>query len=122
MLATTGSGSNAESANMLAATCVTKLRTFLEDPDQNCTFVAILCELFSLQLLYLCQIYLLTIYLYVNSEVYWIAGVDQNSTNTPLPRGRAQGYYSQVYRRPRHFDPHEDSGSDCWNGEQEELD
>lgn len=36
MLATTGSGSNAESANTLAATCVTKLRTFLEDADQNC--------------------------------------------------------------------------------------
>lgn len=36
MLATTGTGSNAESANTLAATCVTKLRTFLEDPDQNC--------------------------------------------------------------------------------------
>lgn len=40
MLATTGSGSNAESANMLAATCVTKLRTFLEDPDQNRTWLA----------------------------------------------------------------------------------
>ncbi|KAF9105667.1 AP-3 complex subunit delta [Mortierella sp. GBA35] len=42
MLATTGSGSNAESANMLAATCVTKLRTFLEDPDQNLKYIGLL--------------------------------------------------------------------------------
>ncbi|KAF8936356.1 AP-3 complex subunit delta [Dissophora ornata] len=42
MLATTGSGSNAESANNLAATCVTKLRTFLEDPDQNLKYIGLL--------------------------------------------------------------------------------
>ncbi|KAG0055972.1 AP-3 complex subunit delta [Gryganskiella cystojenkinii] len=42
MLATTGSGSNAESANTLAATCVTKLRTFLEDPDQNLKYIGLL--------------------------------------------------------------------------------
>ncbi|KAF9990706.1 AP-3 complex subunit delta [Mortierella antarctica] len=42
MLATTGSGSNAESANTLAATCVTKLRTFLEDPDQNLKYISLL--------------------------------------------------------------------------------
>ncbi|KAG0334836.1 AP-3 complex subunit delta [Podila humilis] len=42
MLATTGSGSNAESANALAATCVTKLRTFLEDPDQNLKYIGLL--------------------------------------------------------------------------------
>jgi len=41
MLATTGSGSNAESANNLAATCVTKLRTFLEDADQNCKLTGV---------------------------------------------------------------------------------
>ncbi|KAF8982824.1 AP-3 complex subunit delta [Entomortierella lignicola] len=42
MLATTGSGSNAESANNLAATCVAKLRTFLEDPDQNLKYIGLL--------------------------------------------------------------------------------
>ncbi|KAG0328121.1 AP-3 complex subunit delta [Dissophora globulifera] len=42
MLATTGSGSNAESANNLAATCVTKLRTFMEDPDQNLKYIGLL--------------------------------------------------------------------------------
>ncbi|GJJ70128.1 AP-3 complex subunit delta [Entomortierella parvispora] len=42
MLATTGTGSNAESANTLAATCVTKLRTFLEDPDQNLKYIGLL--------------------------------------------------------------------------------
>ncbi|KAG0213882.1 AP-3 complex subunit delta [Mortierella sp. GBA30] len=42
MLATSGSGSNAESANTLAATCVTKLRTFLEDPDQNLKYISLL--------------------------------------------------------------------------------
>ncbi|KAF9180025.1 AP-3 complex subunit delta [Haplosporangium sp. Z 767] len=42
MLATTGSGSNVESANTLAQTCVTKLRTFLEDPDQNLKYISLL--------------------------------------------------------------------------------
>ncbi|KAF9115055.1 AP-3 complex subunit delta [Mortierella sp. AM989] len=42
MLITTGSGSNAESANNLATTCVTKLRTFLEDPDQNLKYIGLL--------------------------------------------------------------------------------
>ncbi|KAI8352965.1 adaptin N terminal region-domain-containing protein, partial [Mortierella sp. GBAus27b] len=42
MLATTGSGSNVEQANMLAATCVTKLRTFLEDQDQNLKYIGLL--------------------------------------------------------------------------------
>ncbi|KAF9582534.1 AP-3 complex subunit delta, partial [Lunasporangiospora selenospora] len=42
MLATSGSGSNAETANSLAATCVAKLRTFLEDPDQNLKYIGLL--------------------------------------------------------------------------------
>ncbi|KAI8352957.1 hypothetical protein B0O80DRAFT_452628 [Mortierella sp. GBAus27b] len=35
MSATTGSGSNVEQANMLAATCVTELCTFLEDQQNS---------------------------------------------------------------------------------------
>ncbi|ORZ17574.1 adaptin N terminal region-domain-containing protein [Lobosporangium transversale] len=42
MLVTSGSGSNVESANTLAATCVSKLRTFLEDPDQNLKYIGLL--------------------------------------------------------------------------------
>ncbi|KAF9971539.1 AP-3 complex subunit delta [Actinomortierella ambigua] len=42
MLVASGSGSNAESAAALAATCVSKLRTFLEDPDQNLQYLGLL--------------------------------------------------------------------------------
>ncbi|KAI8352974.1 hypothetical protein B0O80DRAFT_487720 [Mortierella sp. GBAus27b] len=40
MSATTGSGSNVEQANMLAATCVTELCTFLED-QQNLEYIGL---------------------------------------------------------------------------------
>ncbi|KAF9434320.1 AP-3 complex subunit delta [Entomortierella beljakovae] len=42
MLVANSTGSNVESANNLAATCVAKLRTFLEDADQNLKYIGLL--------------------------------------------------------------------------------